>query len=61
MHVKSFESYSLYPLDKGHVPENLWKLSVTYLFHDTHFPIGGLYIAWMKEYAWLAVHLKQDV
>ena len=20
------------PLDKGHVPENLWKLSVTYLF-----------------------------
>ena len=20
------------PLEKGHVPENLWKLSVTYLF-----------------------------
>ena len=29
------------PLDKGHVPENLWKLSVTYLFKDTDFPIGG--------------------
>ena len=31
------------PLDKGHVPEILWKLSVTYLFEDTDFPIGGLY------------------
>ena len=30
------------PLDKGHVPENLWKLSVTYLFEDTDFPNGGL-------------------
>ena len=30
------------PLDKGHVPEKLWKLSVTYLFEDTDFPIGGL-------------------
>ena len=29
------------PLDKGHVPENLWKLRVTYLFEDTGFPIGG--------------------
>ena len=29
-------------LDKGHVPENLWKLSVSYLFEDTDFPIGGL-------------------
>ena len=34
-------SYFL-PLDKGHVPENLWKLSVTYLIEDTNFPIGGL-------------------
>ena len=24
------------------MPENLWKLSVTYLFEDTDFPIGGL-------------------
>ena len=24
------------------MPENLWKLSVTYLFGDTDFPIGGL-------------------
>ena len=34
--------FSFIPLDKRHVPENLWKLSVTYLFKDTDFPIGGL-------------------
>ena len=30
------------PLDKEHVPKNLWKLSVTYLFKDTDFPFEGL-------------------
>ena len=29
------QSKRFLPLDKGHVPENLWKLSVTYLFEDT--------------------------
>ena len=37
--------YGLYqvvikPLDKGHVPKYLWKLSVTYLFEDTAFLMG---------------------
>ena len=28
-----YQKYFLFiPLDKGHAPENLWKLSVTYLF-----------------------------
>ena len=45
-----FRAHALYqvveneflPLDKGHVPENLWKLSVIYLFEDIDFPIAGL-------------------
>ena len=36
-------------LDKGHVPENLWKLSVTYLFEDTDFPFGGLQPRFCKK------------
>ena len=27
------------PLDKGHVPENMWKLSVTNFVQDTDFLI----------------------
>ena len=32
------------------MPENLWKLSVTYLFEDTDFPIGGLQPRFFKIY-----------
>ena len=27
---------------EGHVPENVWTLTVIYMFEDTDFPTGGL-------------------
>ena len=38
---------SFLPLDKRHMPDNLWKMSVTYLLEDANFPVGGFiyYIA----------------
>ena len=42
IYYRSVDLSRFIPLDKGNVPENVWKLGVTYVFEDTDFPFGEL-------------------
>ena len=39
------------------MPENLWKLSVIYLFEDTDFPIGGLQPRFCYSFLFIIVYI----